>query len=286
MILINHETLYILKVCTSIVVGYLSLITSNSQAKPNLVEPVNMQVIHDSDSGYHFVTQTFSLSAPSLRQHTQVKGYELYADYAKPRKHRVWLAIPNHYLHTQDPYHRKPAKVLYLLDGNAVIDELDAQTLAKLANTYSLGSADSTSATFQQQSLAPILVFLGYQTPYRFDVTSRAYDYTPPLLQMHINKRSIQSEPTQKETASQDILQNDIFKELSRYRLNGGADHFYQLIETQIKPWMYKQLENKPQFGVTPMGDFLPYIPCLHIQMLINNTLALIPNYGGSTVNS
>lgn len=180
------------------------LASQPSQAKPDLTTPTDMRILHQSDSGYRFVTRTFSQPAPALSTSEEAANLQAYA---KPRQYQVWLAIPN------QPQQNLGQRVLYLLDGNAVIDELDEASLVALS---------------RDASTPPALVFIGYQTPYRFDVDARAYDYTPPILANNGNKPSA-------------------FKEAGRERLNGGAQQYYELIENEIKPWVYQQLGSKPR---------------------------------------
>ena len=205
--------------------GSLAMITitmagvmmSPSYAKPDLTKTVDMSLLHAKDIGYRFVYHTFIAPAPELPPSSvtdsQLKTLQAYA---KPRHYQVWLAIPeqatDHLLSSNSV--KTPSKVLYLLDGNAAIDDLDKETLHSLSKSTS-------------QKSAPALVFIGYQTPYRFDVDARAYDYTPPLLA--------------------NTTDNGAFQEEGRERLNGGAEQFYALIEKEIKPWVYEQLGEKPK---------------------------------------
>lgn len=189
---------------------------SASHAKPNLTTPVDMSLLHDKDTGYHFIHQTFSAPAPelSLLSEKDEQKKTLQAD-AKPRHYQVWLGIPEQQADNQlSKSLKNSSKVLYMLDGNAAIDDLNKEKLLRLSK-------------FSPQDAAPILVFIGYQTPYRFDVDARAYDYTPPLL-------------------SDKTASKHAFQEAGRDRLNGGAEHFYQMIEQEIKPWVYQQLGSKP----------------------------------------
>ena len=179
------------------------LASQPTQAKPGLTTPIDMRILHQKGSGYRFVTRTFSQPAPALSTSEEKANLQAYA---KPRQYQVWLAIPN------QPQQNLEQRVLYLLDGNAVIDELDQASLVALN---------------QDTSAPPALVFIGYQTPYRFDVDARAYDYTPPILTKDGNKPSG-------------------FKEAERERLNGGAQQYYELIENEIKPWVHQQLGSKP----------------------------------------
>ncbi|MGP9637774.1 alpha/beta hydrolase [Psychrobacter sp. AOP3-A1-26] len=191
------------------------IIMSPSYAKPDLTKTVDMSLLHAKDTGYRFVYHTFSAPAPELPSSsvTNLQSKMLQA-YAKPRHYQVWLAIPeqttDHLLSNNSV--KTPSKVLYMLDGNAAIDDLDKDILLSLAHSSTQGTA-------------PVLVFIGYQSPYRFDVDARAYDYTPPLLA--------------------NTTDNNAFTEEGRERLNGGAEQFYELIEKEIKPWVYEQLGEK-----------------------------------------
>lgn len=118
------------------------------------------------------------------------------------RRYRIQIAVP-----------RKPAPAggrpaLYMLDGNAALEALtdaDLQTLGTQAET-------------------PVLVAVGYDVSTRVDVTSRAYDYTPPTIER--GKRV----PTP----------------VVRGREGGGADIFLDFIRTQVKPLARKQAAIDP----------------------------------------
>ena len=69
--------------------------------------------------------------------------------------HRIYVGIPD----APPPPAGYPA--LYALDGNAVLEHLDPDTLRRLPDP-------------------PLLVLAGYPTDLRFDTARRAYDYTPP----------------------------------------------------------------------------------------------------------
>ncbi len=86
--------------------------------------------------------------------------------------------------------------VWFMLDGNAAAERIDAALLGRLA-----------------AGAAPVIVAIGYASGLRFDVDSRAYDYTPAL-------------PGGGE-------QND---EPFSDRRTGGANAFLDLIERRIKP--------------------------------------------------
>lgn len=111
------------------------------------------------------------------------------------RHYRIWIATPEQ----AAPPAGYP--VLYLLDGNAALGALQEAQLADLARRG-----------------PPVLVFIGYATDLRFDVTARAYDYTPPLPG---------GEP--------------VIDDIARGRRGGGADVFLDLIEQRIKPLVQAQ---------------------------------------------
>ncbi|WP_394561015.1 alpha/beta hydrolase [Aquipseudomonas alcaligenes] len=104
------------------------------------------------------------------------------------RHYRVVLGIPKR----PAPAAGYPA--LYLLDGNAALSALREPWLQQL---------DAGSP--------PLLVMIGYATELRFDVASRAYDYTPA------------AQPGE-------ALLDD------QGRAAGGSQAFRQLIEQRIKP--------------------------------------------------
>lgn len=82
------------------------------------------------------------------------------------RHYKVWTAIPK----KNPPATGYP--VLYLLDGNAVMDRLSESFLQKLS-----------------QRDPPVLVAVGYQTHLPFDLAARAYDYTPAMQENAQNLR-------------------------------------------------------------------------------------------------
>src|SRR5690606_3039139 len=88
--------------------------------------------------------------------------------------------------------------VIYMLDGNAVMDTLQDQDIAELA-----------------QSSPPVLVAIGYEVSTRHDVMARAFDYTPPVL----------------------LADGSADGKAGEWgRPGGGADLFLDVIEYQIKP--------------------------------------------------
>lgn len=106
------------------------------------------------------------------------------------RRYRVHIALPR----LAPPAAGYPA--IFLLDGNAAIEALDDELLGELAAAG-----------------PPVIVAIGYDTPLRFDVVARAYDYTPPL-----PGEGPQADP------------------LDPTRTNGGAARFLDFIQTRVRP--------------------------------------------------
>ena len=119
--------------------------------------------------------------------------------------------IPNKYrIHLLRPRQPAPVQgypVLYLLDGNAVLEDIDDNMLARIA--------DNTP---------PVLVTIGYETTRRFDTTARAYDYTPRISD-----------------------QGHEFDPLSPQRRTGGADDFFRFLEKTVKPAVAQNLPINPR---------------------------------------
>lgn len=118
------------------------------------------------------------------------------------RHYRVWTAVPR----KAEPASGYP--VLYMLDGNAVMDRLP-ETLLKQLSGYS----------------PPVIVAVGYQTSLPFDLNGRAYDYTPVL-----------------GTVSAGNANNPRFQ-----RKTGGGPEFRQLLETRIAPQVEQGLRINPE---------------------------------------
>lgn len=112
--------------------------SSGSIARPDL-QPLGPNIA-DKGSAFYRFTQ---------RQYDSADG---------ERHYRVWTAVPD----KAPPAAGYP--VLYMLDGNAVMDKLDDAFLQQLF----AGSP-------------PVIVAIGYQTALPFDTAARAWDYTPPL---------------------------------------------------------------------------------------------------------
>jgi predicted alpha/beta superfamily hydrolase len=103
------------------------------------------------------------------------------------RHYKIVVAVPK----TETP--KNGFSVIYLLDGNAAMAALNDELFSRLKIPL------------------PVIVAIGYQTEFRFDVVSRAFDYTPA--------------PT-----------NGSEPKDERGRKGGGADLFAKFIETKIKP--------------------------------------------------
>lgn len=112
--------------------------SSGSIARPDL-QPLGLNIADKGSAFYHF----------TQRQYDSADG---------ERHYRVWTAVPD----KAPPAAGYP--VLYMLDGNAVMDKLDDAFLQQLF----AGSP-------------PVIVAIGYQTALPFDTAARAWDYTPPL---------------------------------------------------------------------------------------------------------
>ncbi|ROR21023.1 hypothetical protein EC845_2892 [Comamonas sp. BIGb0124] len=87
--------------------------------------------------------------------------------------------------------------VVYLLDGNAAFAALTPEHLAAL----------------DRRGDPPVIVAIGYDTPLGFDVSARAFDYTPPLDAPAVT-----------------------LAEEARGRLGGGAELFLDLLTERIRP--------------------------------------------------
>uniref|UniRef100_UPI0023604DF2 alpha/beta hydrolase n=2 Tax=Serratia TaxID=613 RepID=UPI0023604DF2 len=110
------------------------------QARPDLERRIGVTVADSDSADYRFSDLRF----------TSADGQ---------RRYRVRIAQPR----------RAPAPdgypTIYFLDGNAVLMELNASLLARLATA----------------KRPPVLVMIGYDNDLRIDAAGRAYDYTLPL---------------------------------------------------------------------------------------------------------
>ncbi|MGQ8776483.1 alpha/beta hydrolase [Serratia sp. NA_112.1] len=113
-----------------------------AQARPDLERKIGVTVADSPSPDYQFSDLRFN-SADGLRHY------------------RIRIAQPR----IAPPAAGYP--VVYLLDGNAVLMELNANLLARLA----------------AQKQPPVLVLLSYDNELRIDAHGRSYDYTPAPLQ-------------------------------------------------------------------------------------------------------
>lgn len=125
----------ILLVCIS---GSMAGACSVADARPNMA-PLGPNIADKGSAVYHFRVKSFDSTDGQ-------------------RHYRVWTAIPD----KAPPVKGYP--VLYMLDGNAVMDKLSEPLLEKLS-----------------QHNPPVIVAVGYQTNLPFDLKGRTYDYTPAV---------------------------------------------------------------------------------------------------------
>lgn len=156
--------------------------SSPSLAKPDM-QPLGSNIVDKGSEYYHFRINDFD-SADGARHY------------------RVWTAVP----HKTAPPAGYP--VLYMLDGNALMDRLPEALLKQLAELS-----------------PPVIVAVGYQTNLPFDLNSRAYDYTPVL-----------------EVVSKGNGNKTRFR-----RKTGGGPEFRQLLETRIAPQVEQGLVINPE---------------------------------------
>lgn len=136
-----------------------------------------------------------------------VTGYRFETHYLlsedKQRRYRVYLAIPTQTAPAQG------FPVLYLLDGNAVMDTLRTSDLETVAQT----------------ATPPVLVAVGYDIATRNDVVARSYDYTPPVYE---KERMVT--PT------------------VRGHQGGGAAQFFSFLQQKIRPLIATRVPTDPSW--------------------------------------
>ncbi|RLM16760.1 hypothetical protein BIY27_01390 [Gibbsiella quercinecans] len=155
---------------------FTCLYAGKSYSRPDMT-PLGPNIADRGSSFYHFSVSRF--------------------DSADGKRHyNVWTGVPN------SPPPATGFPVLYMLDGNAVMDRLSDALLKQLA-------AQSP----------PVLVVIGYQTALPFDLHARAYDYTPPVKDNNVDDR-------------QNV----------RGRMAGGGLIFRHLLETTLAPQAEKGL--------------------------------------------
>lgn len=170
--------------------------SSGSIARPDL-QPLGPDIADKGSAFYHF----------TQRQYDSADG---------ERHYRVWTAVPD----KAPPAAGYP--VLYMLDGNAVMDKLDDAFLQQLF----AGSP-------------PVIVAIGYQTALPFDTAARARDYTPPL-------------KTHEPRAGKPALPP---------RKTGGNDAFRQLLTETMVPQTEANLKIDPP-PARYLGPLLRRIVC------------------------
>ncbi|KJM65995.1 alpha/beta hydrolase [Pluralibacter gergoviae] len=114
------------------------LFSAVGHARPDMT-PLGPNIADKGSAFYHFTVNTFA-SADGKR------------------RYRTWTAVPD----KAPPAAGYP--VIYMLDGNAVMDRLGDGLLAALA-------ADNP----------PVIIAVGYQTDLPFELYARAWDDTPPV---------------------------------------------------------------------------------------------------------
>ncbi|MGO3890949.1 MAG: alpha/beta hydrolase [Paenalcaligenes sp.] len=107
------------------------------------------------------------------------------------RHYKVQVGIPKR------PAPATGFPVIYMLDGNAALTNIDTADLAAM---------DALSPT--------VLVAIGYDVEGSHDTNARAYDYTPPVFKDGVEQHDVEV----------------------RGRRGGGAEVFVNFIETRIKP--------------------------------------------------
>lgn len=165
-----------LKICR--VISFFILVTCihNTYAKPT-IEPLGPNIADTKSAYYDFKMKTFH-SVDQLRTY------------------KVWLAIPKE--------KKNQAKaVVYMLDGNAVMDRLKEPMLQKL---YAYD--------------APVLVVIGYDTTLPFLSNARSVDYTPGR-----GDGKIEPDPRSPE------------------RMSGGSQTFRDFVTGPLAAWVNKEVE-------------------------------------------
>lgn len=112
-----------------------------------------------------------------------------------------------HIMRPRIPPPERGYPVIFLLDGNAALEDIETETLARLA----ANSSDSPT----------VIVALAHDSPRRFDLEARAYDYTPPA---NGNPQGIEYDPHVPD------------------RRTGGANLFLDFIEESVKPAITQRL--------------------------------------------
>ncbi|QNK33579.1 alpha/beta hydrolase [Serratia sp. JUb9] len=157
--------------------------TAPASARPDLDRRIGVTVAERGTADYAF--SDFRLASADGERHYRIR-------IAKPKQAAPAAGYP----------------VIYFLDGNAVLMQLNAGLLQRLA----------------QAPHPPLLVMLSYDNDLRIDAAGRAYDYTPAL------PAGQRGHPVQ----------------MGRWR-SGGADAFATLLEQRIKPQVAARVTVDPQ---------------------------------------
>lgn len=157
-----------------------ALYAVNGYARPDMT-PLGANIADKGSAFYRFTTRNF----------TSADG---------KRRYRVWIAVPD----KTPPANGFP--VLYMLDGNAVMDRL----------------SDTLLQTLSRRD-PPVLIVVGYQTRLPFDLAARTYDYTPGQSQNDVSQV------------------RDKFG-----RMKGGSAVFRHLLETTIGPQAEQGVKTDP----------------------------------------
>ena len=123
------------KALVTLLSGLTLIWNAHAFAKPDM-QPLGPNIADKGSAFYHFSVNSFDSADGS-------------------RHYRVWTAVPN----KAAPASGYP--ILYMLDGNAVMDRLNDDLLKQLA-----------------EKSPPVIVAVGYQTNLPFDLNGRAYDYS------------------------------------------------------------------------------------------------------------
>ena len=135
---------------------------------------------------------------------------------------------------SQTPAPKAGFPVIYLLDGNAAFPYASVMTQA-IEFSYA-----------HHHQAPPLIVAIGYDVDSTIDVKARTFDYTPPIQGELISPANRPNPP---------------------YPI-GGAEQFYQFIQTQLKPFIAKHYPIHPQqqslFGHSYGGLFTLYTMLNH----------------------
>ncbi|EIZ2109164.1 alpha/beta hydrolase [Salmonella enterica] len=172
-----------LKLSVLLVMLAVSLYTIRCYAKPNMT-PLGPNISDRGSAFYHFSVSKFD----------SVDG---------KRHYKLWIGVPDK---------RPPASgfpVLYMLDGNAVMDRLSDDLLKMLSSKN-----------------PPVIVAIGYQTTLPFESESRAYDYTP-----------VDEEPNSFDRYGRKGGGSDIFRQLIKNKIIPVAEQNIKINDKKRGIW-------------------------------------------------